>query len=129
MEKNKDKVLVLDVDGTICEKRSDGKRYSELQPNKLVLEKINQYRKKGYYIILYTSRNMNTYNNNTGLINANTAKVMLKWLDDNEIEYDEIYFAKPWCGFNGFYVDDKTIRPDEFLRYSPEEIAKIVGNN
>ena len=71
---------------------------------------------------------MNTYNNNLGRINAHTAKIVLEWLDKHEIPYDEIYFGKPWCGFKGFYVDDKTIRPSEFISKSYKEIIKLLEN-
>jgi capsule biosynthesis phosphatase len=37
--------------------------------------------------------------------------------------------GKPWGGRGGFYVDDKAIRPDEFLRLSYEEILALVGED
>ena len=42
------------------------------------------------------------------------------------IPFDEIYYSKPWQGKGGFYIDDKTIRPNEFLKLSYEEILSIV---
>ena len=72
---------------------------------------------------------MKTYNGNIGLINANTAKVLTKWLDKWEIPYDEIIYGKPWPGHYGFYVDDRAIRPDEYLKYSPEELDSICKNS
>jgi len=26
-----------------------------------------------------------------------------------------LHVGKPWCGEDGFYVDDKAVRPSEFL--------------
>ena len=52
--------------------------------------------------------------------------MVLEWLEKHDIPYDEIYYGKQWQGHGGFYVDDKTIRPDEFLSLSYEEILKIV---
>jgi len=40
-----------------------------------MLAKLREYRSAGFYIILYTSRNMRTYGGNIGLIMANTAKM------------------------------------------------------
>jgi len=52
--------------------------------------------------------------------------IIQKWLKDNNVPYDEIRLGKPWCGLEGFYIDDKTIRPDEFIEKSYEEIVKII---
>ena len=49
----------------------------------------------------------------------------MDWLDKWDIPYDEILFGKPWPGKKGFYVDDRTIRPNEFLEYDVEELEKI----
>ena len=62
-----------------------------------------------------------------GKINAVTAKEVFKWLEKYDVPYDEIYFGKPWCGINGFYVDDKSIRPDEFINSNYEEIMVKLG--
>ncbi|MEO0038707.1 MAG: hypothetical protein RIQ59_1918, partial [Bacteroidota bacterium] len=65
---------------------------------------------------------------NIGKINVNTLPVIIDWLDKNKIEYDEIFVGKPWCGFDGFYIDDKAIRPSEFLKYNYEEIKQLLEN-
>ena len=89
-------------------------------------KKIKYYRENGARIILYTSRNMNSYNGNLGLINKYTAVVLLEWLDKWKIPYDEIIYGKVWPGHKGFYVDDRTVRPDEFLRSSLEDLERSV---
>ena len=94
-----------------------------------MVEKLKEYHEMGFYIILNTSRNMRTYNGNIGLINKNTAKVLLSWLEKYDIPYDEIYYGKPWQGKGGFYVDDKTIRPNEFKKLTYDEILEIVEFN
>ena len=48
--------------------------YEDLIPFKSVIKKIEEYRAEGFYIILFTARNMRTYDGNLGLINANTSK-------------------------------------------------------
>ena len=69
---------------------------------------------------------MRTHEGNIGRINAQTAKILLNWLDRYEVPYDEIHYGKPWCGRRGFYVDDKAIRPDEFAVLTYEEIQDIL---
>ncbi|EHL7938991.1 capsular biosynthesis protein, partial [Escherichia coli] len=88
---------------------------------------LKAYKEQGFSIILNTSRNMNSYQNNIGLINKNTLPVIINWLDKNDIPYDEIYVGKPWCGHEGFYVDDKAIRPSEFVNKTYEEIVELLG--
>ena len=90
-----------------------------------MVKKLRYYKENGAKIILFTSRNMNSYGRNLGLINKNTAKILLEWLDKWDIPYDEIMYGKPWPGHKGFYVDDRTIRPDEFLNYTLDELDEI----
>ena len=54
-------------------------------------------------------------------------RLVLSWLDRHDVPYDELHVGKPWSGKGGFCVDDKAIRPDEFLKLSYDEIRAIVG--
>jgi capsule biosynthesis phosphatase len=119
------KRLIFDLDGTLTINSS--KDYKNSIPNELVIDKLKEYKKKGYEIIISTSRNMRTHKGNLGKINANTLPVVIEWLEKNDIPFDEIYMGKPWCGTEGFYVDDKAIRPDELLTFSHEEICRLVN--
>ncbi len=119
----------FDIDGTLCPIKKKDEEYIDLIPFKEMVDKLREYKEGGAKIVLFTSRNMNSYGGNIGLINANTAKVLLKWLDKWEIPYDEVIYGKPWPGHKGFYVDDRTVRPDEFLKYSVEELNEICKNS
>ncbi|WP_459478687.1 HAD family hydrolase [Clostridium saccharoperbutylacetonicum] len=123
---NEENVIVFDIDGTLCGGKKQDQSYLEVEPKEEVLKKLLEYRENNFYIILYTSRQMRTYQGNVGKINANTGKILFEWLDKHNIPYDEIHFGKPWCGKNGFYVDDKAIRPSEFLNLSFEEISELL---
>lgn len=125
---HKEKCIVLDIDGTLCPQRRPGESYDDLRPFPEMLRQLDVYRDLGFYIILATARNMRSYEGNIGLINANTAKQTMAWLDRHGVHYDEIHFGKPWAGAGGFYVDDKAIRPNEFLQLSHEEIQQLIGN-
>ena len=117
--------FVFDIDGTLCPIKKKDEKYEDLIPYKNVVDKLRYYKEKGAKIVLFTSRNMNSYSGNIGLINKNTAKILTTWLDKWEIPYDEIIYGKPWPGHKGFYVDDRTIRPDEFLSKDVDELDKI----
>ena len=117
--------FIFDIDGTLCPIKKKDEKYEDLIPYKEMVDRIREYKEQGAKIILYTSRNMNTYKGNIGLINANTAKIILEWLEKWDIPYDEIIYGKPWPGHNGYYVDDRTVRPDEFLKRTPDELDEI----
>ena len=124
----KGRSIVMDVDGTLCPIRKPGESYSELEPFPEMLEQVRDYKARGFQVILYSARNMNTFDGNVGRIAAVTGKQMMEWLDLHNIPYDELHLGKPWPGHGGFYVDDKAIRPDEFLKLSYDEILSLVGD-
>lgn len=121
----KDITLIFDVDGTLCPIKEKDEEYIDLVPDAEMLAKLREYKNGGAKITLFSSRNMRTYNGNIGLINANTAVTMQKWLEKWDIPYDEIIFGKPWPGHRGLYIDDRAVRPDEFLKHSFDELEKI----
>jgi capsule biosynthesis phosphatase len=125
----RERCIVFDIDGTICPLKAGDEEYDDLVPFPAVLERLREYRAEGFYVILSTSRNMNTHSGNMGLLIAQTAKHLLAWLDRHEVPYDELHVGKPWPGKGGFYVDDRSIRPDEFLRLSYPEIRELLGDD
>lgn len=118
------KRLIVDLDDTLSFKT--GVDYISARCNFNIREKLIYYKGLGFTIVINTARNMRTYEGNIGMINANTLPVIISWLEKHNIPYDEIYTGKPWCGFDGFYVDDKAVRPAEFVKYSYEELLEIM---
>ena len=107
------KTIVVDIDGTFCGKPVEGD-YSKCKPIEAVCKKLRFENSIGTYIILYTSRNMRSFNGNIGLINKHTSLILNSWLLKNDIPYDELYFGKPW-GKNLSYIDDKSLPIEEFI--------------
>ena len=62
--------FVFDIDGTICPIKRKDERYEDLVPFPEMCEKMREYKRAGAKIVLLTSRNMNSYGGNLGLINA-----------------------------------------------------------
>lgn len=122
----KQKVIVFDVDGTLTLGQDVGQNYYDLSVCERVKEKLVSLKADGFWIILYTSRNMRTYEGNIGQIMKNTSPILIQWLEKNNIPYDEIHFGKPWCGQDGYYVDDRAIRPREFIEMSNDEIKELL---
>ena len=117
--------FIFDIDGTICPIKNKDEKYEDLIPYKDMVEKIREYHDHGAKIVLFSSRNMNSYDGNIGKINKYTAPILIEWLNKWNIPYDEIIFGKPWPGRLGFYVDDRTIRPLEFLNCSVQQLENL----
>lgn len=101
------KRICLDLDGVIAGFKKPGDDYSMVEPIPDAIEKIKQLKAAGHYIIIHTARHMKTCEGNLGLVNARIAKTTLDWLEKHEVQYDEIYFGKPWADI---YIDDNAYR-------------------
>jgi capsule biosynthesis phosphatase len=123
------KIVVFDIDGTLALDKKNNQNYAEIDVSITIKDKLIKLKSEGYWIILSTSRNMKTYQGNIGQIMKNTAPILINWLAQNDIPYDELHFGKPWCGHDGFYVDDRAIRPKEFIENSIEEIKEILARD
>jgi len=120
------RALVIDIDGTLCPVKSEGAQYEDLKPHFAMVERLRQWRADGYRIVLHTARNMRTYDGNLGLINKHTAPKLVDWLERWDIPFDELHFGKPWAGHDGFYIDDRAVRPNEFLEFSARELRALL---
>lgn len=118
------KRLIMDLDNTIT--LTEYGDYRNAKPIIPVIEKLREYKAKGFEIVISSSRNMRTYEGNVGKINVHTLPIIMDWLERHNVPYDEIYVGKPWCGHDGFYVDDRAVRPDEFALMSYDEIRKLT---
>ena len=119
------KNIIIDLDGTLT---IDADTSYENKPVNIdVVQKIREYKSLGFNITILTSRNMRTYEGNIGKINVHTLPIIIEWLNRHNVPYDDIVLAKPWCGFDGFYVDDKSIRPSEFSSLTYEQIKDLLA--
>ena len=99
--------ICFDLDGVICELRTNGESYADLKPVSGAVEKLKALKAAGHTIIINTGRHMKTCQGNVGLVLARQGQVTLAWLARYGIPYDEIYFGKPWADV---YVDDNAHR-------------------
>jgi len=99
--------IVIDLDGVICEIKGKDQAYSQVDPLPGAIDKIRELRRNGHYIIIQTARNMVTQGGNVGKVMQNVGLDTLEWLNANYVEYDEIYFGKPW---GDVYIDDNAFR-------------------
>ena len=111
---NNFKTLIVDIDQTICTKESY-EDYSKARPIIKVCNALRKAHEEGAYIILFTSRNLRSFRGSIGLINKYTAPILIQWLFENNIPYDEIYYGKPW-GPDVSYIDDKNLTIEQLIR-------------
>ena len=121
--------FVIDIDGTLCPIKKIDESYEDLIPYSEMVNKLKVLKENGFRIILFTSRNMRSFNGNLDLILKNTKPILEQWLKKWNIPYDEVIYGKPWPGKRGFYVDDRAVRPNEFLTNSIEELEVLCDKD
>ncbi|MFC2110607.1 capsular biosynthesis protein [Bacteroidota bacterium] len=118
------KRLIVDLDDTISiTVEGDYVNSTPIQP---FIDVLHKYKVEGFEIVINSSRNMRTYESNVGKINVYTLPNIVEWLKKYNVPFDEVYIGKPWCGFEGFYIDDKSIRPSEFINMSYKDIIEML---
>jgi len=120
------KVMVVDVDGTLTLGKEENASYASAMVCESMKSRLMALKSEGYWIVLFTSRNMRTHGGNIGAIMKHTAPTLINWLAEHEIPYDELHFGKPWCGHDGFYVDDRAVRPREFVENSLDQLHALL---
>ena len=118
--------IVIDLDGTLTVTGS-AEAYPDLLPNPAVVAQLRRYAAAGFRIAIMTARNMRSFGNSIGRINAETLPVVVDWLKRHDVPFDEIHVGKPWCGEAGFYVDDRAIRPSEFVALDLPAITALLN--
>lgn len=114
--------IVIDLDGTICPIKKTGESYQDLPVHEGAVKKIQELRKGGHYIIIQTARNMATCESNLGKVMKNIGKITLEWLENHQVEYDEIYFGKPNADL---YIDDRALRFESWDLIKEETLLKM----
>lgn len=123
----KTNTVYVDLDGTLCPVKRPEERYEDLPAREDVIQRLQEIRSEGLRVVVHTARNMRTYNGDLSMITSVTAPSILRWLEQRKVPFDGLLVGKPWPGPRGFYVDDKAIRPDEFVSLSTQKIIQIIG--
>lgn len=119
------KRICLDLDGVIAGFKQPGQDYSMVEPIPGAVMKIKQLKAAGHYIIIHTARHMKTCEGNVGLVNARITKITLDWLEKHQVQYDEIYFGKPWADI---YVDDNAYRFNSWNEIDADGLNLPISN-
>ena len=108
-------IIVVDLDGTICEEKPKGTPYSsyaDVKPKRKMIEKLKMYHDNGHHIIIHTARHMVSTNGDLNLIEERVGDITRDWLKKYNVPYDELIFGKP---YGDMYIDDKAMEIDQFL--------------
>lgn len=117
-------VYVFDIDDTISVHTN--RDYKNAKPIQPVIDKINFLHDSGCYIKLFTGRGMHSCNGDLKLIKERNEDILVNWLKEHNVKYDEIIFGKP---LGDVYVDDKGISVSEFLKCPTYELKGGSGSS
>lgn len=100
-----EQVLVIDVDGTIC----DSKPYDYVDPPPIphAREILNKLYNEGWYIVYFTARYYRRYNGDLDKIYKEGYDELANWLKRHNFLYHEIRLGKP---SGRYYVDNRAWR-------------------
>lgn len=119
---NMQQTIVMDLDDTICfpnhESKDAMEKYGYAKPNHDVIESLKLAQEKDFRIVIHTARRMLTHDGDINKIIDDVGHITENWLRKFDVPYDEIIWGKP---YGVYYVDDKAMRPDEFIRWIDEK--------
>lgn len=110
---NKKYRFCFDLDNTLVSYPHTEGDYSTVSPIQETIDYLNYLHSMGHTIIIHTARRMRTHGGNLGKVQADIAKVTFETLSKFNINYDEIYFGKPYANF---YIDDLSVKPFDDLQ-------------
>lgn len=104
------KRIIVDIDNTLCV--VENRDFVNAKPIQKVIDKVNEYYDKGYEVIISTARGQNSCKTIEEMQNK-YFKVTTEWLDKVGVKYHKLEIGYKQNA--DMYVDDKAIRPDEFI--------------
>lgn len=90
-------IIAVDLDGVLC-KSTPQEKYSQAQPIKENINRVNKLHEKGHRIIIHTARGWFLYD------------LTAKWLISNGVEFDQLVMGKLYAHC---YIDDLSFTFDE----------------
>ena len=107
------KIFIFDLDNTICKTRKNF--YLKSKPKKNIIKKINQIKKNGHIVKIFTSRYMGRSNENRTYVIKKFYNITFKQLKNWGLQFDELLMGKPSYDY---FIDDKSynIRSDNAKR-------------
>eukprot|EP00747_Dinoflagellata_sp_TGD_P101251 gnl/TRDRNA2_/TRDRNA2_168288_c2_seq1.p1 gnl/TRDRNA2_/TRDRNA2_168288_c2~~gnl/TRDRNA2_/TRDRNA2_168288_c2_seq1.p1 ORF type:complete len:575 (-),score=85.34 gnl/TRDRNA2_/TRDRNA2_168288_c2_seq1:40-1635(-) len=98
--------FVFDLDGTLVTPPKRHGDYTSVEPIAQNIELVRSLKAAGHYIVIWTSRESERLQGNTGAIVAAVGLVTISTLQQLDIPYDELLFGKPHANA---YIDHRAI--------------------
>ena len=105
------KRIIVDIDDTLC--TVINRDFINAIPIQEVIDKVNEYYDKGYEVVLSTARGQNSCKTPEEMQNK-YLKVTKDWLDKAGVKYHKLEIGYKQNA--DMYVDDKSIKPEEFIK-------------
>lgn len=124
---NRVATLVVDLDDTLTIDDS-ATDYAHKLPRTAVIERLRVYEALGYEIIVHSARRMRTMRRDEGRVVADVAHDTIAWLRRHGVPFSGLKFGKPHAE-GGFYVDDRAVRPSEFLQHDKDALEQLLARD
>jgi len=111
------KRLIVDIDDTIS--FTIDRDWKNAKPNIPLINKLNELYDNGIEIIYQTARGCLSFNGDRKAAEKYYRPIIEEWFKKHNVKYTELSFQKRLADF---YIDDKAIRPDEFLELNVEKL-------
>ena len=111
------KRLIVDIDDTIS--FTTDRDWENAKPNLPLISKLNELYDSGVEIIYQTARGYISFNGNRQEAEKYYRPIIEDWFKKHNVKYNELSFNKRLADF---YIDDKAIKPDEFLELNVEKL-------
>ena len=117
---NPTNVIVTDVDDTIL--FTENRDYANSRPNQPVIDGLRKLEQNGWKIVLMSARGMGRSNGDIDSVIEDVSAEIERFVEKYDVPCHEIVLAKP---FANYYVDDKALRPEEFVDKVDEMITEF----
>jgi capsule biosynthesis phosphatase len=107
------KILFVDLDNTICISEKNVS-YEEQKVDLDIVMAIKKAINRNFNIVINTSRGVRTFKGNEIEIKKYIEPTITNWLKEKKIPYSSLLVGKPWCGYDGWYVDDRALTLNQF---------------
>ena len=119
------KTIAFDLDDVICYRSSKYEhlgpnKYDHCEPDKHVIEMINDLYEEGNKIVIYTARGMSQFKGNVALIYSQLYSKTIQQLNDWGLKYDQLVMGKIHYDL---LVDDKVLNSSAITK---EDIKKFL---
>lgn len=113
------KIVVVDLDGTLCEQVDTRTHpmgiyaYVLAAPKLDVISYVNELYDAGWRVYIHTARGMRTFNGDVNEVERELRSLTEQWLKAHGLKFHWLSFGKQPADM---YLDDKAVRPDEITR-------------